>query len=138
MLVSCRPANPTVTTSINKCWCQVDSSTSVNVYVNIQPANRQYSLQGRAWKMPSCICSCQLFIKSEVCYGDCWKLRHLLEAAMGCRQGPQYDRKCFFYFNYYFFCTTPTNQDIRQKAVHFPARLPDSLLTGKKKIYSLA
>ena len=44
--------------------------------------------KGRAWKMPSCICSCQLFIKSEVCNGNCWKLRGLLEAATGCWQGP--------------------------------------------------
>ena len=47
--------------------------------------------------MPSCIWSGQLFIKLEVCYSNCWKLRHLLEAAVsagrleveaatGCRQ----------------------------------------------------
>ena len=38
---------------------------------------------------------------------------------MGCRQ---YDRKCSFYFNYDFFHTTLINQDLRQKAVYFPAR----------------
>ena len=40
---------------------------------------------------------------------------------MGCRRDPQYDGKCSFYFNCYFFGTTPTNQDLRQKAVYFPA-----------------
>ena len=52
-------------------------------------------------------------------YGDCWKLRRLLEAATGCWRGPQYDRKCSFYFHCYFFLTTPTNWDLRQKAVIF-------------------
>ena len=51
----------------------------INVYVDIQTKNE------RAWKMPSCICSCQLCFKSEVCCGGCWKLRRLLEAATGCR-----------------------------------------------------
>ena len=60
------------------------------------------SNKGRDWKMPSCICSCQLCIKSEVCFSDCWKLRRLLEAATGCRRGPQYDWKWSFYFNCYF------------------------------------
>ena len=27
-----------------------------------------------------------------------------------------------FYFNYYFFITTPTNRNLRQKAVYFPAQ----------------
>ena len=56
-------------------------------------------------------------------YGDCWKLRWLLEAAAGCWRGPQYDGKCSFYFNCYFFRTTPTNRDLRQKAVYFPSRV---------------
>ena len=30
---------------------------------------------GVAWKTPSCSCSCQLCIKSEICCGDGWKLR---------------------------------------------------------------
>ena len=55
-------------------------------------------------------------------YGNCWKLRRLLESATGCRRGPQYDGKCSFYFNSYFFRTTPTNRDLRQKAVYFPPR----------------
>ena len=54
---------------------------------------------------------------------DCWKLRRLLEAVTGCWEGPQCDGKCSFYFNCYFFRTTPTNRDIRQKAVYFPARV---------------
>ena len=31
--------------------------------------------------MPSCLCSCPLCIKSQVCCSDCWKLRRQLEAA---------------------------------------------------------
>ena len=35
--------------------------------------------------------------------GDCWKLRRLLEAAEGSRQGLWYEGKCSCYFNCYFF-----------------------------------
>ena len=59
-------------------------------------------------------------------YGNCWKLRRLLEAATGCHRGQQYDGKCSFYFNSYFFRTTPTNRDLRQKAVYFPSRMTRS------------
>ena len=52
--------------------------------------------------------------------GDCWMLQRLLEAAEDCLRGPQYDGKCSLYFNCYFSRTTPTNQDLRQKAVYFP------------------
>ena len=52
----------------------------------------------------------------------CWTLRRWLEAAMGCWWGPQYYGKCPFYFNCSFFRTTPTNQDLREKAVYFPSR----------------
>ena len=45
-----------------------------------------------------------------------------LEAAMGCRRGLQYDGKCSFYLNCYFFRTSPTNRDLREKAVYFPPR----------------
>ena len=46
----------------------------------------------------------------------------LLDAApMGCWGGPQYDGKWSFYVNCYFFRTTPTNRDLREKAVYFPA-----------------
>ena len=55
-------------------------------------------------------------------HSDCWGLQRLLEAATGCRQGPQYNRKCSFYFNCYFSHTTSTNRDLRQKAVYFPPR----------------
>ena len=53
-------------------------------------------------------------------YGDSWKLRRQLEAATGCWRGQHYDGKCSFYFNSYFFRTTPTNRDLREKAVYFP------------------
>ena len=35
-------------------------------------------------------------------YGNCWRLRRLLDAAAGCLWGPQYDEKCSFCFNHYF------------------------------------
>ena len=56
----------------------------------------------------------------------CWTLRRRLEAATDCWRGPQYDRKCSFYFNY-FFHTTATNRDLREKAVYFP---PWQKITG--------
>ena len=68
--------------------------------------------------------------------GNCWKLRWLLEAVTGCRRGPQYDRKCSFYFNCYFFCTTPTNQNLRQKAVYFSAR-PQSPISPETPHWAL-
>ena len=37
-----------------------------------------------------------------------------------CWRGPQDDGKCSFYFKCYFFRTTPTNRDLREKAVYFP------------------
>ena len=123
MLVPCRPSNVTVTTSINICSHKVDLPKPwspplwINVYY-IQTTNRRYSqqgLKGRALKTPSCICSCQLCIKSEVCYGNCWKQRRVLEAMTGCWRGPHYDGKCSFYFNYYFFCTTPTSNKPRSQ-----------------------
>ena len=75
---------------------------------------------GVAWKTPSCICSCQWCIKSEVFCGNCWMLRRRLEAVTSCRRGPQSDGKCSFYLNCYFFHTSPTNQDLSEKAVYFP------------------
>ena len=77
---------------------------------------------GVAWKTPSCICSCQWCIKSEVFCGNCLMLWRQLEGATGCRQGPQYDGKCSFYLNCYFFRTSPTNRYLREKAVYFPPR----------------
>ena len=73
--------------------------------------------------------------------GNCWKLWQLLEAATGCQRGLQYDGKCSFYFNY-FFCTTPTNRDLRQKAIYFPARRYNtknscaSIYFGHKTLFS--
>ena len=110
-----------VTTSINK----RSRLLLINIYVNIQSmqtTNRQYSHNGVAWKTPSCICSCQWCIKLEVFCGNCWMLRRRLEAATGCWRGPQYDGKCSFYLNCYFFRTSPTNRDLREKAVYFPPR----------------
>ena len=106
-----------VTTSINKRLCQHQS---------IQTTNRRYTTDtvnnGVAWKTPSCICSCQWCIKCEVFCSNCWMLQRWLEAEMGCRRGPQYDGKCSFYLNCYFFRTSPINRDLREKAVYFPPR----------------
>ena len=82
-----------------------------------------------AWKTPSCICSCQWCIKSEVFCGNCWMLRRRLEAATCCRRGLQYDGKCSFYLNCYFFRTSPTNRDLREKAVYFPPRFGCTMFT---------
>ena len=54
----------------------------------------------------------------------CWMLRRCLEAEDDCWRGPQYDGKCSFYFKCYFFRTTPTNWDLREKAVYFPPQVP--------------
>ena len=108
-----------VTTSINKrprSWPLL-----INVYVNRRRIGDTVN-NGVAWKMPSSICSCQWCIKSKVFCGNCWMLRQRLEAAMGCRWGPQYDGKCSFYSNCYFFRTSPINRDLREKAVYFPPR----------------
>ena len=43
-------------------------------------------------------------------------------AVADCWRGPQYDGKCYFYFKCYFFRTTPTNRDLREKSVYFPPR----------------
>ena len=46
----------------------------------------------------------------------------LFDAAADRWRGPLYDGKCSFYFKCYFFRTTPTNRDLREKAVYFPPR----------------
>ena len=51
-------------------------------------------------------------------------LRQRLEAVTDCWRGPQYDGKCSFYLNCYFFRTTPTNRDLREKAIYFPSLTP--------------
>ena len=56
--------------------------------------------------------------------GNCWKLRQLLDAkatAGSCRGRAVIWLKMTFLFEFFFvFCTTPTNWDLRQKAVYFP------------------
>ena len=47
-------------------------------------------------------------------------LRRQLEAVTGCLRGTQYDGKCSFYLNCSFFRISPTNRDLREKAVYFP------------------
>ena len=49
----------------------------------------------------------------------CWMLRRWLEAVADCWWGQQHDAKCSFYFKCYFFRTTPTNRDLREKAVYY-------------------
>ena len=42
--------------------------------LNVQSTNHDTVNKGRAWFAKPC---CQLFINSEVCYGDCWTLRRV-------------------------------------------------------------
>ena len=90
----------------NKRWLQVDMPRSrpllINVYVNIQMT--------MVW-----LGRCHLSFAVANCV-----LNLRFAAALDCWRGPQYDGKCCFYFNY-FFHTTPTNQDLREKAVYFPS-----------------
>ena len=83
----------------------------INLYVNIQTTNP------RAWKTPSCIA-----------VANCVLNRRFAAAAPGSCDGLPatrwYDGKCSLYFNCYFFRTTTTNWDLREKAVYFPPRAP--------------
>ena len=140
MLAPSRPANATDTTSIiNKRWCQVDPSmwplllinagatstrnatvaTSINKRL-CQHTDDESMIQstragiGRchlAFAVANCALNGRFAAVTVGSCGDCWKLRRLLETAMGCWRGPQYDRECSFYFICYFFSTTPTNRD---------------------------
>ena len=61
-------------------------------------------------------------------YGHCWKLRRLLEAR-------NITENALSILIVIFFCTTPTNRDLRQKAVYFPARAgsnSNTIIHGKK------
>ena len=122
----------------NKRWLQIDTPRLqpilINVCVNIQMTNRRYSqqwsgLEDTILQLPIVysdgvrIHNLQLPIVYSV-WGllrHCWTLRRWLEAATGSWWGPQYDGKCSFYFNFYFFRTTPTNWDLREKAIYFPS-----------------
>ena len=55
---------------------------------------------GVAWKTPSCICSCQWCIKSEVFCSNCWMQRRRLEASScdGLPARPAIWRKMLFLF----------------------------------------
>ena len=101
-----RPANATVVTSINL----------INVYVNIQTMNRQASRHHLAFAVANCALNPRF---SAVTVGSC----------DGLLARPAIWRKMLFLFNCYFFRTTPTNRDLREKAVYFPPRwLPMSRL----------
>ena len=121
MLAPNHPANATVATSINKRLCQhtVDESTIQSSESTRAGLERRHL----AFAVANCVLNQRFAAATVGSCGDSWKLQRQMEAATGCRQGPQYEGKCSFYFNYYFFCTTPTNRDLRQKAVCFPARL---------------
>ena len=113
-----QPANATVVTSIHL----------INVYDNIQTTNP------RAWKTPSCICSCQLCFKSEVCCGGSWKLRRvageardMMENALSIlivifsvqlQQTEISERKPFIFHLGRHCCTTSTSQTYNQSQAH--------------------
>ena len=93
----------TVATSINKCFCQHTDNKS--------PMQSTMVWLGRCHLA---FADCVLNLRFAASLMDA--------AATGCWRGPQYDGKCSFYFNCYFFRTTPTNRDLREKAVYFPSR----------------
>ena len=109
MLAPSRPVNAMVATSIiNKRRCQVGLWQSrpllINIYVNIQTTKRVNNgwliRRHLAFAVANCVLN--------------W--RFAVAAATGFQRVPQYDGKTFF------FHTTPTNRDLRKKAVYFPAR----------------
>ena len=87
-----RPANATVTTSINK-------------RLSIRAGLGRLHL---AFAVANCVLNWRF---SAATVGSC----------DGLPARPAIWWKMLFLFNY-FFCTTPTNWDLRQKAVYFPAR----------------
>ena len=108
--------NATFATSINKRLCH-DTATESTIQWTRAGLGRHHV----AFAVANSLLNLRFATATVGSYSVCWKPRRLLEAATGCRQGPQYDGKCSFYFNY-FFCTTPINWNLRQKAIYFPAQ----------------
>ena len=99
-----------VVSSINKHLCQHADDKSL-----IEPAMVWLKRRHLAFAVANCVFNLRFaaaLLDAAVTAGtaeDCWR-------------GPQYDGKCSFYFKCYFFRTTPTNRDLREKAVYFPPR----------------
>ena len=105
MLVPSRLANATVATSINKRLCQhtVNEPT-------IQSTRAGLGRCDLAFAVINCVLN-RRFAAATV--GSC----------DGLPERPTIWLKMLFLFWLcFFFCTTPTNRDLRQKAVYFPAR----------------
>ena len=98
----------TIATSINKRSCQHADDKSLIQWCGMKDAI--------------------LHLQLPIVYLIWGFLRRWLEAATGCWRGLQYDGKCFFYLNCYFFRTSPTNRDLREKAVYFPPRICTSTI----------
>ena len=82
----------TVTTSINKRLCQHTDDESTIQSTMVWLGRRHLAFA---------VANCVLNLRFAAALLDA--------AATGCWRGPQYDGKCSFYFNCYFFHTTPTN-----------------------------
>ena len=104
----------TVVTSINKRLCQHADDKSL-----IESTMVWHERRHLAFAVANCVFNLSLL-------RHCWTMRRWLEAAADCWRGQLYDGKCSFYFNCYFFRTTPTNRDLREKAVYFPPRIGNS------------
>ena len=135
MLAPSQLVKATVAISINKrlCWHTADISTIQSTWAEAAGLGRCHLV----FAVANCLLIGRFATVTVGSYGDCWKLRRLLEAATGCQQGQQYDGKFSFYFNCYFFHTTPTNQDLRQKAVYFPAWSRWCILVRNKKLLTI-
>ena len=112
MLAPSQPVN--ATSIINKRWRQVDPRWSrlllINVYVNIQMTeSTKRDNNGGLGR-------CHLAFAVANCILN-W--RFAAAAATGCQRGPQYDGKCSFYFNCYFFRTTPKKKISERKPFIF-------------------
>ena len=112
----------------NKRWHQVDRPRSRPLLINvcqhavdtddgslIQSTMVWLGRRHLAFAVANCVLNLRLSAATVGRCDDGWKLRRVA--------GEGVDGKCSFYFNSYFFRTTPTNRDLRQKAVYFPPRL---------------
>ena len=131
-----RQVGVTVMTSINKSWRQHDGCPSITINVATSTINV-------ATYINKCLCQhgdeksliestmvwlgrCHLAFAVANCVLNLRFAAALLQVCCGTVgrwRGPQYDGKCSFYFNCYFFRKTPTNRDLREKAVYFPPRI---------------
>ena len=92
-----------VAASINKRLCQHADDKSL-----IESTMVWHERRHLAFAVANCVFNLRFSaaLLGAAAMADCWR-------------GPQYDEKCSFYFKCYFFRITPTNWDLREKAVYF-------------------